>query len=315
MLLLAVVLTLLGVAVSRPSNITKSYEPISQEDRDFLSTLPTHRGSYPAGFKEAYLSLNGTLVHGPKPPGNFTRIMGSPKSTVGAMNLVAGYITKMFKYAPPEIFASIVANNAGLGVFRKAEKLTIFPEYAALRDTPECKGMCNGTCKITCTRDGRKWDTVAGLSGGVPLGLVMEENVLCVDNIYSADYNVAVHEFAHVINRFGFDKCMKKMKKDAYINAKANNLWRQRSYAMMDDMEYFAEATGAFFLVNKLNSTGGMNDCYPGPNKICRTEMEARRHIQQVDPQLYTLLSYVYTDNRPQLHSHLTACPHASVVG
>nr|KAG5698993.1 hypothetical protein BaRGS_033506 [Batillaria attramentaria] len=45
----------------------------------------------------------------------------------------------------------------------------------------------------------------------------------------------------------------------AYNHAKDNNLWNVHSYAMVNYREYFAEATGAFFLVNKERSTiGGM---------------------------------------------------------
>ncbi|KAL8575885.1 hypothetical protein ACOMHN_027283 [Nucella lapillus] len=164
------------VAVSRPSNITKSYEPISQADREFLKTLPTHQGSYPAGFKLAYLMSNGILVHGCKPSRPSIKIIGSPASSLRAVN---------------------------------REKLTIFPEYARLKDTPQCRGRCKGSCSITCTFDGRKWDTVGGIGGR--LGLVLEENVLCIHDPYYNHDNIAVHEFGHVVDSYGFDTRMNQI--------------------------------------------------------------------------------------------------------
>ncbi|KAL8575887.1 hypothetical protein ACOMHN_027285 [Nucella lapillus] len=303
----------LGVALSRPSNITKSYEPISQADREFLKTLPTHRGSYPAGFKVAYLQRNGRVVHDRKPSGESIKIVGSPTASLGAVNEVADDIHKMLRYSPRSIFQTLAANGAGLGIFHQREKLTIFPEYANLKDTPQCRGRCDGSCSITCTFDGRKWDNVAGIGGR--LGLVLEENVLCIHDPYNKHDNIAVHEFGHVVDGYGFDTHMNQMKKDAFRNARAHKLWRERSYSMTNPQEYFGEATGAFFLVNKQSSPGGMNECYSGSNPYCRTEMDARRHLQQVDPKLYALLVYVYTSNRPQLPSGLTVCPQTSVVG
>ncbi|XP_076465512.1 uncharacterized protein LOC143297193 [Babylonia areolata] len=307
MLFAAVSLTLLGLALGRPSTIDVSYKPISDQDREFLKTLPMHRGTYPPGFKEAYLDREGKIVHGSKPSGAYIKVVGSPGASIASVNHVANEIHKMLRYAPYQIFSNLVRNNAGMGVYRRLEKLTIFPEFAALRDTPECRGRCDGSCAITCTSDGRKWDTVAGIGGAI--SLVEEENVMCYSNdSYRHHDNIAVHEFAHAIDAHGFDRTMRQMHMEAYNYAKAHSLWRPQSYGMYTAAEYFGEATGAFFLVNQQSTPGGMNECY-GKWQYCRTEMEARHHIQQQDPKLYQLLVYVYTNNRPQLPSGLAVCP------
>ncbi|XP_076468121.1 uncharacterized protein LOC143298956 [Babylonia areolata] len=314
MLVAALVLAFLGTALCRPSSDGNiSTAPISEQDREFLRSLPSVRGSYPAGFKEAYLARDGSVVHGYRPAGEYIKVIGSPQASVDAVNRVAGEMHKMLKNAPYHIFSNLVTHNSGMGIFRQREKLTIFPEYARLRDTPECRGRCDGSCAITCTFDGRKWDTVGGAGGA--LAVVLEENVMCYSNDpYRFHDNIAVHEFAHAVDGYGFDGTMRRMKQDAFNTAKALGTWRAGSYAMATIAEYFGEATGAFFLVNLQSSQGGMSECY-GYGRYCRTEMDARRHVQQKDPKLYNLLVYVYTNNRPQLPGGLTVCPGPDVVG
>lgn len=44
---------------------------------------------------------------------------------------------RMTKHMPPSIFSTI-ARNARIAVFGHGQDITIFPEYAAQRDTPHC---------------------------------------------------------------------------------------------------------------------------------------------------------------------------------
>lgn len=44
---------------------------------------------------------------------------------------------RMTKHMPPSIFSTI-ARSARIAVFGHGQDTTIFPEYAALRDTPHC---------------------------------------------------------------------------------------------------------------------------------------------------------------------------------
>ncbi|KAL8570752.1 hypothetical protein ACOMHN_006902 [Nucella lapillus] len=190
-----------GAAVCHPLSSNRSYVPISQENREFLRTLPSHRGSYPAGFKETDVSQSGHIVHGYRPSGSYIKVIGSPQASQAAVNRLADEVHKMLRNAPPQILANLVSHNSGIGIFREAEKMMVFPEYAALRDTPQCRGRCDGACSQTCTFDGRKWETVGGTGGS--MAVVEEENVMCYNtDPYHKHDNIGVHEFAHAIDGY-----------------------------------------------------------------------------------------------------------------
>ncbi|KAK7486169.1 hypothetical protein BaRGS_00022635 [Batillaria attramentaria] len=212
----------------------------------------------------------------------------------------------MLRHSPSHIFTNIANHpGSGVGVFTLAEKITVFPECYHLADTPACKGRCDGSCSHTCTFDGRKYETLSGVTNSK--SIVAVENVLCASrDPYHHHDNILVHEFAHTVNRLGMSSSEKSQLTAAYNHAKAHHLWRDGSYAMATQGEYFAEGTGAFFLVNLQSTTGGMTDCSGGK---CRTEMQARDHIQAKDPQLATILSHVYTNGHIHTASGIKVCP------
>ena len=60
---------------------------------------------------------------------------------------------------------------------------------------------CDGSCKHTCTFDGRKYDSIAGLTN--TRAVVLEDNVLCNSHDpYGHKENILVHEFAHLVDRY-----------------------------------------------------------------------------------------------------------------
>ena len=62
-------------------------------------------------------------------------------------------------------------------------------------------GLCSGSCAHTCTSDGRKIDSLAGLSNS--RSVVLDDNVLCNSrDPYRQQENVLVHEFAHQVHRY-----------------------------------------------------------------------------------------------------------------
>lgn len=62
-------------------------------------------------------------------------------------------------------------------------------------------GKCDGSCRHTCTFDGRKYDSIAGLSNR--WSVVLGDNVLCNSHDpYGDRENILVHEFAHQVNRY-----------------------------------------------------------------------------------------------------------------
>ncbi|XP_025083492.1 uncharacterized protein LOC112557709 [Pomacea canaliculata] len=191
--------------------------------------------------------------------------------------------------------------NAGVGVFTSAEKLIVYPEFQYLADTPACKGTCAGACRHTCSFDGRKYENEPGAAS--TRAVVSEDNVLCTANDpYYRTNNILVHEFAHTLKMIGLNDSEKAQLTRAYNNAKRMKLWRMDSYSMSDEDEYFAEGTGAFFLVNPQSTkkAGGMTEC---PTKECRTQEEVRSFIKNRDPQLYDILSLVYFKGKPVLRT------------
>lgn len=58
---------------------------------------------------------------------------------------------------------------------------------------------CDGHCSVTCLSDGRKIDTIAGMSNHNRT-VVVDDNVLCNEqDPYGHKENILVHEFGHLV--------------------------------------------------------------------------------------------------------------------
>lgn len=291
--------------------MSSEYIPISQADREWLARhLPTHRTTYPPGFKSFYVAQDGTIAPHTKPAtGNWITIVGSPLTSETVLYVAAVEIYKTLKLAPARVFNGIAQANSGAGIFTSPEKVTVFPEFADLADTPECHNRCDGACSHTCLSDGRKYEEIAGVANTI--GIVRSDIVMCEpDEPYSHHDNILVHEFVHVVEKYGLNAMEQHQLQEAYTNARTHQLWRLDIYAMSSVAEYFAEGAGAYFLINM--QTHGMTDCSYG---LCRTIADARNHIKAVDVQLYNLLTEVFTDNRPDEPTTLKTCYVQAVVG
>ena len=82
--------------------------------------------------------------------------------------------------------------------------------------------------------------------------------------------------------------------RDAYQNALANQIWDPTSYAMSNELEYFAEGTGVFFNTNNHpDSSGGMNRSYTRTH-LCtkqKREMERQIYTREQDTNSHTNIS------------------------
>ncbi len=66
---------------------------------------------------------------------------------------------------------------------------------------PRFLGTCAGACADTCTADGRKYDSLAGV-GGIRATCV-NDNFMCTpDDPYGNMFSVLVHEFAHTVHQY-----------------------------------------------------------------------------------------------------------------
>ncbi|KAK3586222.1 hypothetical protein CHS0354_003295 [Potamilus streckersoni] len=126
-----------------------------------------------------------------------------------------------------------------------------------------------------------------------------------INNFISITAKSEGDEFISTVSTKRLRYAMNKIT-SAYAHAKAYSTWQDRAYSMANELEYFAEASQSFFAAENLSySTGGMNTC---GLSLCRTEAEERQHIRERDPELYAILSEVYTNNRPSLPGNLGVC-------
>lgn len=261
-------------------------------------------------FRYKWVALGGE-VHETNVTANLLEVSATPDLTEEAHQMGSVIVGLVTKNMPTEVFTELTKRGS-VGLFTKEETTTIFPEYCHLADRPECEGTCAGACSDTCTGDGRKYDSLAGLGG--ERATCLDDNFMCTpDDPYRYTDNILVHEFAHTIHQYALPYADPNTNwftyiYNAWLNARRNEIWDINSYAMYDQYEYFAEATGVFFNVNHhYSSSGGMNSCGT-VNGFCQTEVEARAWLKQQDPTLYTALEYTYTNNDDSLPSGLKIC-------
>lgn len=314
-MLALVLLTICAAATASPfSNSTYGFSTthLAKEDYLFLRTIPRTKATSPIpGFHYIYVDSTGAASWTANPSIYQVEIAGSPYTSTAALQAAAGYVAKMTRNMPLSIFASLCTKSS-LGIFTAQEKLIVYPEYAYMANG-NCGSSCSGSCQQTCTFDGRKYQDIAGVGG--QRAVILDDNVLCTANDpYNNRENILAHEFTHTIHQFALSSQDRANILAAYNNAKYYQTWTLSSYAMSNEMEYFAEAATVFFGVNVYSNvnTGGMNVC---GSQYCTSEMAARSRLQSHDPSLFNILSYVFTNNRPQLTSGLTVCPSPLVVG
>lgn len=267
-----------------------------------------HDASRSAEFKYKYLSNTGQIFD--QPGAGLLEVSSTLAISTAAQNMGTEIIRLMTRNMPSQVFAEL-ANWGSVGLFTAADKTTIFPEYEHLRDRPECQGTCAGACSDTCTGDGRKWDSLAGVGGS--RGTCLDDNFMCTSaDPYGHTFSVLVHEFGHTIHQYALPGSSNYYDRinAAWQNARNNAIWDTSSYAMANALEYFAEGTGVFFNTNRHpSSSGGMNSCGRPPGNFCANEVEARNWLLQRDPQLYDALSFTYTNYQPSLTGGLFVCP------
>ena len=127
----------------------------------------------------------------------------------------------------------------------------------------------------------------SGLSGH-PAVSSSEENVLHYPGINSS-YNILIHEFAHVVHKFGLkvvDPTFDDRLEIAYNTAMKKGLW-QGTYASSDRGEYWAEGTRFWFNPEDTSDEKSYN----------RTHINTRIELKNYDPPLAALLTEIYGDS------------------
>ncbi|CAC5412572.1 unnamed protein product [Mytilus coruscus] len=272
---------------------------LHEDDKIQLPLTIHHR----VGFKSRYVDHSGHI---------FTRKPSSPTVTVQATTHVsdlalmkaAKTVAYMVRHTPSDVFMGVTRSH-GVGIFTKQDTLTVFPENHHLADTAACHNKCDGSCKRTCTFDGRKYQEIAGVTNSRSVAL--DDNVLCNSHDpYRHKLNVVSHEFAHLIHRY-MPSSYRSRISYAYNYAKQHHTWTT-SYATATVNEYFAEGTTAFFMTTKNSKNAGGMDLCNHLSTICVNEMDARDHLKRQDPELYDILQNVYTNGHPSTPSGLKPC-------
>ncbi|XP_050415725.1 uncharacterized protein LOC126829683 [Patella vulgata] len=289
-------------ALSVSQDVVYTTGKLSPQDYEFLRGLPTPRASS-SGYKYKYVSSDGA-IHTSKPSSRHSVQVAATLRTSEKGHYEAALICSyMVRHMPSTVFERLATRSKGIGIFAHGEGLSAYPEMANTKDSAACRGRCDGSCKVTCTFDGRKWDTVAGSGGS--RALVLEDNVLCLSSDpYRHKYNVLIHEFGHNIKFYGAESAYRSKLTAAFANAKNHHIYGP-SYALSNEDEYFAEGTSGWFNVNHQNYDGGLTECN---HRYCKDEIESRLNIKQHTPDLFEILNHIYNNGNMNLRSGLKIC-------
>jgi len=159
-----------------------------------------------------------------------------------------------------------------------------------ITDIPECAIMPIWWPDTDWNARGRGY----GATEALPVMSIGEENIVKIPNFTEryATESIMVHEFAHNVDyalRKAWNGFEKKLL-DCYNHAKTTGLWQGGvyDYAMTNSEEYFAEASQAWY------NTCRMIVKDPATGKIFT--LKTREQLKEHDPQMYDLLSTVYTE-------------------
>ncbi|CAH1774780.1 unnamed protein product [Owenia fusiformis] len=298
-------------SLGAPTNVQEYEEvgiPFQADDVNFPSAPVniSRTAALDANFKFKWVAMDGSIFDENNGVDIRIEVAATTSVSQNAHMIGSRIIANMLRYAPESYFEEL-ANNGRVGLFIRTEGSTVYPEYEHLRDRPECEGTCEFDCSNTCTSDGRKYDSLAGLGGR--RATCLDDNIMCNSNDpYRSTFNVLSHEFAHTYHQYALPVDVQTEISLAYQNALALGIWDTGSYAMSNELEYFAEASTVFFNTNiHGSSTGGMNSC-GRLSGFCQNEAEARDWLNFADNNIYNILVEVYTNNRPELQGELAVC-------
>ena len=198
-------------------------------------------------------------------------VVGSAKVNPYALKEAAWLIRQMIGHRP-EVLQALVLPKMRFTVIGYTELLTDIPEYHD-----------QGPDFLTYRYRGIGG---SGLSGR-PAVSSSEENVLHYPGINSS-YNILIHEFAHVVHKFGLkvvDPTFDSRLEIAYNTAMKKELW-QGTYASSDRGEYWAEGTRFWFNPEDTSDEKSHN----------RNHINTRIELKNYDPPLAALLTEIYGD-------------------
>lgn len=206
-------------------------------------------------------------------------------------------VTDRAHYQARELFSEVLANRPDLleALADTRTHVAIMAEGEVLTDIPEYRNLYR-------LAPGRDWDVITegggvGPNTAIPVLVVAEENLICLESDLAPHADVMIHEIGHAVLTMAIEFKLKDTKfrrrvESAYANALAAGLWNH-TYAATNPDEYWAEGTTAWFDLNS-------------PPDSLRNYVNTRAELIEYDPTLAALLEEVYGDASAPSSCHET---------
>lgn len=184
----------------------------------------------------------------------------------------------------PDVKAHMVKKGCHVMIIGKDEETCDLPEFAHI---------CN------CEDSIKYWNWRARGFGGAPedefSSSCGEENLLALPQDKYVGENILIHEFAHLIHTVGivgvepdFNERLEALRQ----NAIRKGLW-EKTYAVSNKEEYFAECVQSFFNCNR----------YAEPANGVHNWVNRRTKLKTYDPDMYRLLQKYFYEIEIPIHN------------
>ena len=184
----------------------------------------------------------------------------------------------------PDVKAHMVKKGCHVMIIGKDEETCDLPEFAHI---------CN------CEDSIKYWNWRARGFGGAPedefSASCGEENLLALPQDKYVGENILIHEFAHLIHTVGivgvepdFNERLEALRQ----NAIRKGLW-EKTYAVSNKEEYFAECVQSFFNCNR----------YAEPANGVHNWVNRRTKLKTYDPDMYRLLQEYFYEIEIPIHN------------
>ena len=184
----------------------------------------------------------------------------------------------------PDVKAHMVKKGCHVMIIGKDEETCDLPEFAHI---------CN------CEDSIKYWNWRARGFGGAPedefSSSCGEENLLALPQDKYVGENILIHEFAHLIHTVGivgvepdFNERLEALRQ----NAIRKGLW-EKTYAVSNKEEYFAECVQSFFNCNR----------YAEPANGVHNWVNRRMKLKTYDPDMYRLLQEYFYEIEIPIHN------------
>ena len=184
----------------------------------------------------------------------------------------------------PDVKAHMVKKGCHVMIIGKDEETCDLPEFAHI---------CN------CEDSIKYWNWRARGFGGAPedefSSSCGEENLLALPQDKYVGENILIHEFAHLIHTVGivgvepdFNERLEALRQNAIRNGR----W-EKTYAVSNKEEYFAECVQSFFNCNR----------YAEPANGVHNWVNRRTKLKTYDPDMYRLLQEYFYEIEIPIHN------------